>query len=337
MLTGDRLLTPPLRIGFLGGVPPALGGAGLEIQMERTASALRALGHEVVRVERATPDDSFDVLHVFGTEPPAWHALRHWRRNLCPLVVTAVIVVSPGRSEAALWVSARLPGVVAAGRMRREIVARADAIVAVTEYERRILVRALKADPAKVVVIGNAVDPVGEADLVPPDGLPERPFALMVGTVSQRKGQAEVVSELGGRVPVVVVGGFEGSVNDRERWERALAATGTVWLGELKDVARVRALQREALAFVHLSSAEGQSLAALEALALGTPVVASDIPSHRELRAACGDLVQLVDGPADVLPALERVKDVPRRPPAIPTWHDVATRLASVYRSILRQ
>ena len=83
-----------MRIGILGGVPPALGGGGLEVQLARTAAALAVRGHEIVRVECAPADAEWDVLHAFGAEGNVQFALEHWTRARTPLVISPVIVVS---------------------------------------------------------------------------------------------------------------------------------------------------------------------------------------------------------------------------------------------------
>ena len=69
----------------------------------------------------------------------------------------------------------------------------------------------------------------------------------------------------------------------REAFAAAVDRAGGLWLGELSDQPTVRAVVRAASALVHLSAAEGQSLAVLEALAEGTPVAASPLPANREL------------------------------------------------------
>ena len=42
-----------LTVGMLGGIPPAIGGGGLELQLARTAAALERRGNRVVHVERS--------------------------------------------------------------------------------------------------------------------------------------------------------------------------------------------------------------------------------------------------------------------------------------------
>src|SRR5438445_608528 len=131
---GRAIVTDQLRIAFLGGLPAIIGRGGLEIQMDRTADGLRSLGHEVVRAEMANADVAFDVLHVFGSEPTAWHLLRHIHLP-APIVVTPLVSISPGIEQVLLWTSARVP-VLTSTRMRRLVLARANAIVALTEYEK---------------------------------------------------------------------------------------------------------------------------------------------------------------------------------------------------------
>ncbi len=324
-----------LCIGFLGGVPRTLGAGGLELQMDRTAAALGRIGHHVVRVECAPDDVGLDVLHAFHAEPAVWHLLPHWTRNRCPLVVSPVLPIQPGRDERLLKLSAHFPLITSTARMRRDVMTKADAVVALTAYEARVTQRVFGADPARVRVIGNGVDPLDGRAGALPDRVPEGRFVLMVGSVSRRKRQVEVARALASRVPLVVVGAITGQGAERVSLERDLTATGAIWLGEIPDPAMVRALQRSASALALFSSAEAQPLAVLESLSVGTPVVASDLPAHRELLAAYPGWLSLVDEPGAVLPAFERLTDAERGPaPSVPSWDDVAERLVEVYQQV---
>lgn len=330
-----RAVPASLRIGFLGGVAPALGGGGLERQMRETSDALRARGHAVERVECAAPGTRFDVLHAFGAEPNVWHALRHATALPPALVVSPVVVVSPGRDERLMRAMARLP-LLTAARMRREVVARADAVVALTAYERALLVEAIGAEAARVRVIPNGSGALGTPPAAPPRGVPGEPFALLLGAVSARKRQADVVRALGGVAPVVVAGDFAGTPQERRAWDAAVAASGAAWLGHVAGAPAVAALTRAAGVLVHWSAAETQSLAVLEALSVGTPVVLSDIPSHRELAEAHPAFVRLAPALEAIAPA---VRELLARPPAAPAppilrWADVAERLEQVYRDV---
>jgi glycosyltransferase involved in cell wall biosynthesis len=320
-----------MRIALLGGIAPSLGGGGLELQVARTAAALERRGHEVFHVAREPSARPFDVLHAFGSEPDVWQALEGWRRNPAPLVVTPIVVVSPGAVERIVRVGARIPWRSLAFRMRAEVVRRADVAIAGSQYEAGLL-RALGATSPEV--IGNGYDPAAEGGATPPD-LPDR-FVLLAGTVSARKRQGDIVRALApARTPVVIAGGFSGTGEERRAFEAAVAAAGARWLGEVAPEA-IPPLLRASRALIHLSAAEVQSLAVIEALGAGTRVVASRIPSHAELAARHPGRVVVLDG-LDALPAtVDALDDPPGTPADVPTWDDVAERLEAVYARIVR-
>jgi glycosyltransferase involved in cell wall biosynthesis len=316
-----------MRVGFLGGVSPALGGGGLEVQIARTASALEARGHEIVRVETAAADASWDLLHAFGAEGNVQFALEHWTRARTPLVVSPVLVVSPGPAEWALHASARLPAPATHALLRRRALERADALVAITAYEARVLRRQVGRG-ARIELVPNGVDVVTPAPEPGPTG-----HVLLLGAVSERKRQREAVTALAGSGPVVVAGGFLGSPAERAAWDAAVTAAGVAWLGAVEDPARVARLLSDAAVLVHWSRAEVQSLAVLEALAHGTPAVVSDIPSHRELAAAHPEWVRVARR-AEALPGLVaalRARRPAGPPPRPPGWAEVAARLEALY------
>jgi len=238
-----------------------------------------------------------------------------------------VVVVAPGMAERIVKATAKVP-VATENRVRALALRRADVVIALTDAEAE-LVSALGAK--RVEVIGNGVDPA--PDVAAPEGLPER-FVLLLGTVSARKRQREIVDALAaaGGWPLVVAGGWDGPPDGREAFAAAVARTGGTWLGEVAPGV-ARAVLGRAAALVHLSGAEGQSLAVLEALADGTRVIASPLPAQRELAARHPGWVELVDGPEEVPAALGRAAPA-QDAPSIPTWDDVAAQVERVYRSV---
>jgi len=110
---------------------------------------------------------------------------------------------------------------------------------------------------------------------------------------------------------------------------------------DVRDDAALRAHYRRAVWLVSPSLLEGFNLPIVEALACGTPVLASDLPVHRELldRGARG--LVLVPPPTSSggvwhwAGAAEVLGGLPPRDVAAPawTWEDAAARLAQVLRA----
>jgi glycosyltransferase involved in cell wall biosynthesis len=319
-----------LKIAVLGGVPALLGGGGLELQAQRTVVALRGRGHDARHVAHVREDWPFDILHVIGHNADVGHVLHHWRRHPARLVVSPVLVV-PQHREWRLSLATRLPIPAFEPRILRALVERADHLIALTAWEASFLRQRVAASRrAPIAVIGNGVDLPSSV----PDPALELPdaYVVTVGAVSRRKRQLAIARELAGEVPYVVVGGWDGPPNDRPEFEAAVDATGGRWLGEVHDTRRLLSIVRGARALVHLSDAEGQSLAVLEALALGTPCVLSDLPQQRELAARWSAYIRIIPDGGSVSSALAGFDEPGGPQPQIPTWDDVAAALEPVYQ-----
>jgi glycosyltransferase involved in cell wall biosynthesis len=125
-----------------------------------------------------------------------------------------------------------------------------------------------------------------------PTALPERPYFLAVGTIEGRKNHLllltvwrELVGEMGVNAPMLIIIGQRG-------WQARPAEAILDDLGDLTG--HVRELGRctdaelagwlkGARALLMPSFAEGFGLPVVEALARGTPVIASDLPVYREI------------------------------------------------------
>jgi glycosyltransferase involved in cell wall biosynthesis len=115
-----------------------------------------------------------------------------------------------------------------------------------------------------------------------------------------------------------------------DRWHSRKA---THWAGAIDDLGPFLAA---ADAFVAVSSQEGLSLAQLEALAAGLPVVATDVGGTREVAARCNRMnILKPDAAAEAFATVLGViaHAPPPRTPALPSdfTHDVMARRCQVY------
>jgi succinoglycan biosynthesis protein ExoA len=185
----------------------------------------------------------------------------------------------------------------------RGIAKRVSVIGAVSNFEaeqaRRIAPR------ARVAVVPNGI---AELDAPADDRTPEGrdPMIIVVGRIGPQRNPAGTARILN-RVRDVAAAVWVGAEPSPGRDTEALRAAGVEITGWLSR-AETTAYMRRAVALLHWSAWEGQSLAILEALAAGVPVVASDIPPNREVlgesqvfadeEAAAQTLRELVRDPA---------------------------------------
>jgi glycosyltransferase involved in cell wall biosynthesis len=233
--------------------------------------------------------------------------------------------------------------------------ARADAVIAVSEFTRREIEELFPVARGKVHVVHHGVRPALEAPPgdapdaeLPP--LPER-FVLAVGTLEPRKNLGvllDAIHLIRSDVPLrdvglVVVGG-RGWLSDE--LELRLAAEQmnrrVTRLGYVSD-ATLSALYRRAAVLAFPTLYEGFGLPVLEAMACGLPVVCTNVASLPEV---AGDAALLVDEllPESLADALRRVltdealaADLSRRGrerAATFTWKKAARQTLDVYRTV---
>jgi len=184
----------------------------------------------------------------------------------------------------------------------------AECILADSNFTKREIVRHLGADEAKIRVVHLGTDfPPAFADAEPARFDGARQYVLFVGEVEGRKNVATLATALG-MLPSRLRSDTALVVAGRAKHLPGRDAAGEVVVrmeGEVSD-ARLAALYRGAAALVFPSMYEGFGLPVLEAMAYGTPVIASDAASVPE---AGGDAA-LYFSPADAGALADRLVDV---------------------------
>jgi glycosyltransferase involved in cell wall biosynthesis len=215
-------------------------------------------------------------------------------------------------------------------KLRSLAVQRAMRVIVPTNAVADDAVKALRIPDDRVVVIAEAAAPAlhprSEEEVRAARkrfALPER-YLLWVGglrTPEPRK-RVAALARAQRNMPLVLVG-------PSGRWARELP--GVTLTGVVSDD-ELAAIYTAAHALVFPSNDEGFGLPPVEALACGTPVVASDIPALREVLGGRATLCA-VDDLAGLIAAAESARRPAPAPPSW-SWEDAAEATWRVYEEV---
>lgn len=216
-------------------------------------------------------------------------------------------------------------------------------VITFTEDQARFLQKTYNVDSRAIAIIPNGVG----RSFVPADAyddqVPRTLRVLYVGRLSPQKAVPRLVEALAGmKEPAQAV--FVGDGEDRPRLEKLVrhySLTNVRLVGAQYDAELVRYYQW-ADVLVLPSDREGMPLVALEAMACGLPVLATDVVGNRELLNNVGMLV--APSAPELARALDRLADDPglradfsaRGLAAVRayTWERLVQRLEPVYAQV---
>ncbi len=186
-------------------------------------------------------------------------------------------------------------------------IARADRILADSDATRDDLIQLLDVPPERITALYSGVsarfspqsEPGERSALQKRYAIGERPYILSVGTLQPRKNYVRLMEAC---APLAQEKELDLVIVGQPAWlaEPILAATAEypfVKLPGFVDDGDLPALYRQAALFAFPSLYEGFGLPALEAMACGTPVVASSASSLPEVVGDAGLLVDPTDVP----------------------------------------
>jgi glycogen synthase len=181
--------------------------------------------------------------------------------------------------------------------MERTAIEQASAVIAVSEETRADVLRLFDVAPERVRVIHNGIDPseyrpAMSADVLARHGIDiDQPYVLFVGRITRQKGILHLLNaipRLDPALQVVLCAGAPDTPEIGREMEAGVAAlgrerAGIVWIREMLPRPDLIQLYTHAAVFCCPSVYEPFGIINLEAMACGTPVVASAVGGIKEV------------------------------------------------------
>jgi glycosyltransferase involved in cell wall biosynthesis len=324
------------------GMPFVLTHGGQQIQIEQTWSALQSIGLEVEALRWWDPKQTGDIIHHFGWMHTVQIELAHQKGF--KVVMAELLTATGSHSPSRLRLQKIMYRTLEKTAPRR-FVARfnwdsyrlADACIALTSWEARLMTYLFRASPERMHVVPNGIEDVFLQ--APPA---ERgPWLVCTAAIAERKRVLELAeAAVLAQTPVWIIGKAYAESDPYSQRFCSLAGRHPKVIrfeGPIQDRAKLAQIYRAARGFVLLSNMETLSLSALEAAACECPLLLSDLPWARSTfgdharycpissrRHTARDLRTFYDQAPSLKP-----------PPKPLTWSEVAGRLKTVYERVL--
>jgi len=267
-------------------VPFAFAHGGGQIQIEQTKSALEKVGVQVEPLRWWDEQQKGDLLQHFGRIPT--YLLQSAREKGLKVIQAELLTEAGSRSPLRL----ECEGVVR--RVVRRILPQnmlmtlswesyrlADACVALTPWEARLMHQLFGAPEARIHVVPNGVEQVFLESLPAQRGQ----WLVSTATVTERKRVVELAeAAVIAATPLWIIGKPYSETSSYAQKFLELTRKHPQVLryeGPIADRAKLAQIYREARGFVLLSTMESLSLSALEAAACGCPLLLTDLPWAR--------------------------------------------------------
>lgn len=324
-------------------LPDYVVPAGRAVPIRYNGSTARLLFGPVAaaKVGRWLEDGDFDVLHIHEPLAPSLSVLALWAAEV-PVVAT--FHTSNVRSRV----------MQAAYPLLRPSLEKIHGRIAVSEDARRTVTTHLGGD---AVVIPNGVDTsvFARADRRPQwSGGPGRPTLVFLGRLDEPRKGLPVLAEAmprildavpGARLLVIGPGGAQAA---RARLPERVAEA-TEFLGVLSDEDKASALASADLYVAPHTGGESFGIVLVEAMAAGTPVLASDLAAFQRVldggrtgmagaTFATGRPDDLANQAVELLTDPDRRRalgDLGRKRAAIFDWDVVAEEILAVYETVV--
>ena len=270
--------------------PFLLAHGGFQIQIEETKKALEEVGLEVEWLRWWDPAQSGDIIHYFGRPSGAYIDFAHQKG--IKVVMSELLTGLGSRSLAKrrfqkclTTLSQKLLPSSFTAKLAWESYQKADAIVALTPWEKQLMVEMFDASPDEVHVIPNGVEEVFFGSSIPQLPSSRADYLVCTATITERKKVVELASAaVLAETPLWIIGT---PYSEKDPYflrflEIVRNSSGLIrYKGGIADRNRLAEIYKSSRGFVLLSTMESLSLSALEAAASKCPLLLTDLPWAR--------------------------------------------------------
>lgn len=331
-----------VKVLFDHDTPYFLAHGGFQIQIDQTLAALRANGVDAEPLRWWDESQQPDIIHYFTRPLP--NEVDAAKAKGIKIIVAQLFTGVGSRPP---WKLA-LQGIAfglgrkilrgeARFRLGWDAFLKADACVALTPFEGRLLTSIYGVDPKRVHIIPNGIE---EAFLQSAPA--ERgPWLICTATITERKRVVELAeAAIAANTPVWIIGKpYADSEPYAQRFFALAKANPKIirFEGAISDRAKLAQAYRAARGFALLSDRESLSLSALEAAACECPLLLSDLPWARETFGLNAQYCP-IGGTARTAQALRVFYDQALQlkvPPKPVSWREIGAQLKSLYETLL--
>lgn len=326
--------------------PFLLAHGGFQTQIEQTKKALEAVGVEVEWLRWWDNEQRGDLIHYFGRAHPAYIQQAQIKGIK---VVMSELLTGLGSRGAMSRKLQKFFMIVSSKVLPREFTVRlcwdayhlADASIALTSWEKKLMMEMFSAKPSRVHVVPNGVEEVFFSHSISKSRTPKSKYLVCTATITERKRVVELAeAAIMAQVPVWIIG-EPYSKKDRyyEKFLAVVQAAGEMvrYEGGNSSREKMASIYQNAAGFVLLSSMESLSLSALEAAAGGCSLLLADLPWARSSfgsKATYSRLGSKEEEARNLKNFYYGIDEAPK-PHEPCRWEDVGKQLCRIYEELL--
>ena len=326
--------------------PFLLAHGGFQTQIVQTKKALEAVGVEVEWLRWWDDEQRGDLIHYFGRAHPGY--IRQAQGKGIKVVMSELLTGLGSRKTGARMAQKIIMNL-ARGFLPKEFTVRlswdayqlADASIALTSWEKKLMMEMFSAKPGRVHVVPNGVEEVFFSHSISKSQAPKSKYLVCTATITERKRVVELAeAAIMAQVPVWIIG-EPYSKKDRyyEKFLSVVRAGREMvrYEGGISSREKMASIYQNASGFVLLSSMESLSLSALEAAAGGCSLLLADLPWARfsfGSQATYSRLGSKEEEARHLKNFYHGIDEAPK-PHEPCRWEDVGKQLCRIYEGLL--